>query len=122
MDISQQAHDSLAMVGEALPLSEELLPCEDALGADIVDTTPVIEPVVVAYTPTKTIAMKTEEVVHKALDAKLKDPMKLEADLEQLDLMRWAKFVSCLKEKQVKVETSITGNILLGMFPVAVRD
>lgn len=112
-EIQKEAHETLATVGEALP-------CEG--GNEIQDTTPAIEPVVVAYTPAKTIAMKTEEVVHMALDAKLKDPVKLEADLENLDLMRWAKFVSCLKEKQVKVEANITGNMLLGLFPIAVQD
>lgn len=112
-EIQKEAHARLAMIGEALP-------CE-APDEDMVDTTPAIEPVVVEYKPAKTIAMKTEEVVHRALDVKLKDPVKLDADLEALDLMRWAKFVSCLKEKQVKVETNITGGLLLGMFPVAVE-
>jgi hypothetical protein len=114
-DFKGEAHETLAMVGEALP-------CGAESNAELIDTTPAIEPVVVAYTPVKTIAMKTEEVVHIALDAKLKDPVKLGADIENLDLMRWAKFVSCLKEKQVKVEANITGNMLLGLFPIAVQD
>jgi hypothetical protein len=89
---------------------------------DEVDDSPAIEPVVVKQVPRTPITVKNDEMLHLAYDAKLKDPDTLTQQFENMDLDSWSKFVSRIKEKQVKVDTTITAMGIFAMFPVVTDE
>lgn len=81
-----------------------------------------MEPIVVEQIPITPISVKNDEMLHLAYDAKLKDRDLLTQQFENMDLDKWSKFVSRIKERQVKVDANITAMGIFAMFPVAVPE
>ena len=107
-DFQAQAHAMLASVEES-PTAESMVVGE-----------PAITPMLATIKPAVSVAMKKEEVLHKAYDAKLKDPVKLEQELECMDLDKWSRFVARLDtSRNIKADVNVTAMGILAMFPVA---
>lgn len=94
-------------------LGLERLPCQSQ---------DAMQPIIVEQVPSTPISVKNDEMLHLAYDAKLKDRDTLTQQFECMDLDKWSKFVSRIKERQVKVDTTITAMGIFAMFPVAVQE
>ena len=106
-EIQQQAHVTLAAVEDEEVALEPTI-CE-----------PPITPMLATIKPAVSVAMKKDEVLHKAYDAKLKDPVKLEQELECMDLDKWSRFVARLDtSRNIKADVNVTAMGILAMFPV----
>lgn len=80
---------------------------------------PPITPMLATIKPAVSVAMKKEEVLHRAFDAKLKDSVKLDQELEQMDLDKWSRFVARLDtSRNIKADVNISAMGILAMFPV----
>jgi hypothetical protein len=78
-----------------------------------------ITPMLATIKPAVSVAMKKDEVLHRAFDAKLKDPDKLDRDLETMDLDKWSRFVARLDtSRNIKADVNVTAMGILAMFPV----
>ena len=106
-EIRQQAHVTLAAVeNEEVALEPTI--CE-----------PPITPMLATIKPAVSVSMKKDEVLHRAFDAKLKNPDLLDQQLETMDLDKWSRFVARLDtSRNIKADVNVTAMGILAMFPV----
>ena len=78
-----------------------------------------IVPMLATIKPAVSVAMKKDEVLHRAFDAKLKNPDLLDQQLETMDLDKWSRFVARLDtSRNIKADVNVTAMGILAMFPV----